>query len=280
MILGDEQISHSRPLEGRVALVTGAAQGIGRGIARSLGDAGARVMLSDINQRAGEETTRLLRESGHDADFTACDLSSADAISALVAATAQRDGRLDVIVNNARPRLSVDPFPANLASWDLALNVMVKAPALTIAAALPHLASSGAASVINIASTNAFLVSHQPLVYHVAKAAIVQLTRHLAVELGPRGIRVNAICPALVDIEDRPKKLSDDPAFATVIESIVPLKRAASVHDIGSLVVFLSSDQSAYLTGQAIVLDGGMTIGDQFTSATRAIDSVHGGRPR
>lgn len=258
-----------KSLSGRIALVTGAAQGIGRVMARSLGLAGARIILSDLREDAGEETASQLRGQGIEARFVVADLSQGEQITNMVDRAAQFFGGLDILVNNARPRLSYEAFPASMESWDHAMAVLLKAPALAIAAALPHLERSAAAAVINISSTNAFLISQQPVTYHVTKAAILQLTRHLAVELGPKGIRLNAICPGIVDLDDRPQKLTDDPVNRLVAETVVPLGRAGTAEDIGNLAVFLAGGLAAYITGQAFTIDGGMTLGDQFAFAKR-----------
>lgn len=238
-------------------------------MAQSLGQAGARIILCDLREDAGEDAAARLQSQGIEARFVAVDLSQGEQVNSMVNRAAQFFGGLDILVNNARPPLSYKPFPASMESWDYAMDVLLKAPALAIAAALPHLERSNSAAVINISSTNAFLISQQPVTYHVTKAAILQLTRHLAVELGAKGIRLNAICPGIVDLEDRPQKLLDDPTNRLVAETVVPLGRAATAEEIGNLAVFLASDLAAYITGQAFTIDGGMTLGDQFAVAKR-----------
>ena len=228
-------------------------------------------MLSDRDASIGEATAKMLRDNGAVARFVAGDVARDSDIAAAVASTVSDFGGIDILVNCARPYLRQQDFPACLQDWNLAMDVLVKAPALATSYALPYLAKSGRGSVINVSSTNAFHISHQPLPYHVAKAAVAHMTRHLAHELGPRGIRVNAICPALVDVDDRAQKLTDSAVNRKIVEAIVPLRRAATVEEIGSLAVFLCSDQAGYVTGQIIVIDGGLTLGDQFSAATKTI---------
>ena len=260
-------------------MIFGAAGGIGRGIALSLSKSGVRIMLSDRDVALGEATAKILRDRGADARFTAGDVASEGDVAAVVAAAVSDFGGVDILVNSARPQLPQRDFPACMQDWNLAMDVLVKAPALATAHALPHLARSGRGVVVNVSSTNAVNISHQPLPYHIAKAAVAHMTRHLAHELGPRGIRVNAICPALVDLEGRTQKLTDNPINRKIVEAIVPLKRAATVEEIGSLAVFLCSDQASYLTGQIIVIDGGMTLGDQFSAAAKAIAAFEVDQP-
>lgn len=261
----------------RIALIFGAAHGIGRGIATSLARSGNRIMLSDCDEAAGQAAAKVLRDAGADASFAAGDVASDTDIAAVVAATASRFGGIDILVNCARPYLAKQDFPACMQDWNLAMDVLVKGPALATSYALPHLEKSGRGAVVNVSSTNAFHISHQPLPYHVAKAAVAHMTRHLAHELGPRGIRVNAICPALVDVDSRAQKLTDSAVNRKIVKAIVPLKRAATVDEIGDLAVFLCSGKAGYLTGQIIVIDGGMTLSDQFSAATRTIDAFKAG---
>lgn len=262
-----------KPLQGRTALITGAGRGVGKGIADRLSAAGAAVMIADIQENAAEAVSATLTQKGRRAAHVVTDLADTAAISHMINATIAAFGGLDILVNNARPRISNASFPDNMESWDLAMDVMVTAPAHTIASALPYLEASEHASVLNISSTNAFLISQQPVAYHVAKAAILQLSKHLAYELGPKNIRVNTICPGLVDLEDRPKMLTDDPVHKKVVENIVPLGRASSVADIGGVAVFLCSDAAGYITGQSFTVDGGVSLGDQFACSMRVLEA-------
>jgi glucose 1-dehydrogenase len=261
-----------KPLKGRTALVTGAGRGIGKAIAQSLGMAGAAIVYVDLDKAALESAVSELNHLGGKAVEMVADVRSEDQIREAIEKAVNTFGSLDVLVNNARPHINIGPFPENMVDWDLALDVMLKAPALAVAEALPHLKKSGNASVINISSTNAFVVSQQPVTYQVAKAGLLQLTRYLAHELGEHGIRVNTICPGVIDMPERNSPFTNDPILRKVADEVIPLKRAGSPEEIGSAAVFLASDDSSYMTGQSIVLDGGITIGDQFYVGTRLIN--------
>ena len=252
-----------------MALITGAARGIGRVMARSFAEEGTAVVIADLEEAAGEAVTGEIRREGGQALFIKTDLRQEMDIRAMVEATVKAFTRLDVLINNARPRLQRLPFAESLEEWDLAMAVLLKAPVLAAKYAFPHLAASGG-SIINIGSTNAFFISHQPAAYHVAKAGLVQLTRYLAQEFGPQGVRVNCICPGLVDVPDAKTPLTSDPVNKAVTELIVPLQRAASPEDIARAALFLSTTSSAYLTGQVLTIDGGVTAGDHFHAARRA----------
>jgi len=259
---------------GRVVLVTGAAQGIGKVLGMKFGLAGAKVVLVDIQEDLGKAAVEDFLEIGIEAHFIRADLEIESDIESMIEETVKVFGRLDVLINNARVPLLKTKFPASLVDWDRGLSVMLKAPAFASGFALPHLEKSGLGNIINISSINGSLISAQQLTYHIAKAAILQLTRHLAVELAPKNIRVNAICPGLVDVEDRSAMFSQDPVNNFLIEHVVPLGRAANPQEIGDLALFLASPKASYITGQSYTIDGGMTLPDQFAVAKRVFDSI------
>lgn len=259
-------------LAGKVVLVTGSARGIGSVIARVFAEAGASVVLCDVRDEAGVATAKAINDAGYSALFTKADLRREDDIKRMIDFSVDNFHRLDILINNARPSMRNVSFIESLDEWDVAMDILVKAPALAIKYAVRYFLKTGGGAVINIASTNAFLVSHQPAAYHVAKAAILQLTRYAAYELGPKGIRVNAICPALVDLYDEDKPLTSNPTNKAITELIVPLRRAALAEEIADAAVFLSSESSSYITGETLTVDGGLTLGDQFHGARKAFD--------
>ena len=256
-------------MRGKVALVTGAARGIGRIIAKELAKADLKVIVNDIEEEAGKSTVEDILAVGHEGFFIKGDLRREDSIKALVETGVQHFGQLDIVINNARPDLRILPFEESFSEWDLAMDVLLKAPALLAKYAVAELRNVGGGSIINIGSTNAFFVSHQPLAYHVAKAGLIQLTRYLACEFGSEGVRVNCVCPGLVDIYDNNKPLTSDPTNKAIAEFSVPLKRAAFAEEIAEAVLFLCSDSSAYITGQVLTIDGGITLNDHFHLARK-----------
>ena len=258
-------------LRGKVALVTGAARGIGRIIAKELAEADLKVIVNDIEEEAGKSVVEDILAVGHEGFFIKGDLRREDFIKALVETGVQHFGRLDIVINNARPDLRILPFEESFSEWDLAMDVLLKAPALLAKYAVAELRKVGGGSIINIGSTNAFFVSHQPLAYHVAKAGLIQLTRYLACEFGSEGVRVNCVCPGLVDIYNNNKPLTSNPTNKAIAELSVPLKRAAFAEEIAEAVLFLCSDSSAYITGQVLMIDGGITLTDHFHLARNVL---------
>ena len=257
-------------LAGRVALVTGAAQGIGYAIARTLVAHGAVVAIADIQLEAGEAAARTLREAGGKAHFIAADLTDEGTIAATVAACVAELGGLHILVNNAGPSYRVRvPFEQQTgAGWDTTQALMLRGYMLAAQAASPHLAAGGA--IVNLSSVLARSISHESCAYHVAKAGVEHLTRYLAHNLGPRGVRVNAVAPGLVDRESGPR-LSDNPQNRAVIDVAVPLGRAATADDIAEAVAFLGGPAAAYITGHTLVVDGGLSLGEPFGVARAAL---------
>lgn len=260
---------------GKCALVTGGAQGIGRGIVRAFVQAGARVVIADLFPEKAED---LVKEHPGQVRAVKTDLSKAEDISNLLERTQEAFGRLDFVVNNARPKLERTPQPAPvdqtlLDGWTTGIDVLLKAPALVVKSALPLLRKSETPSVVNIVSTNALFIAPQPMVYHVAKAGLIQMTRYLAYVLGPERIRVNSLGPGIVDVMDTPRPLTTVPVNKATADIAVPLKRAATVEDIAQSVLYFCSPASAYVTGQTLLLDGGITLGDQFHVTRQALQS-------
>ena len=252
-------------LEGRIALVTGGAQGIGAGIARVLADNGARVSIIDVQSR---NASKLARDIGGCA--VAVDLTTEQGCRAAVEDTVAALGGIDIIVNNAAPARNRDLIGEISGSdWDLHAALVVQAVTRLVEAAQPHLKPG--ASIINISSVTAHSVGVDQCSwpYHASKAGLNQLTRYLACRLGPDGIRVNAVAPALVD-RDEGRKLSDDPEMARIIGATVPLGRAGSAADIGNAVAFLCSEAASYITGQVLVIDGGLGAREVFGAGISA----------
>ena len=264
----------------KTVLITGASQGIGKVMAMKFARKGFSVAIADINQDLGKMVEKEIIALGAKVLFIKADLSKERDIKKMIDSVVKRYGGLDHVINNARPKLSVASYAENIGEWDLAMDVLLKAPALTVKYALPYLKKSKG-SIINMVSTNAFFISHQPASYHVAKAGLVQLTKYLAAEFGYLGIRSNAICPGLVDLYDGNKPLTGNKHNKVIAECVVPLGRAAKAEEIAQAVLFLCSDEAAYITGQILHVDGGITLGDHFHVARKAyfrnaIDKIKG----
>jgi glucose 1-dehydrogenase len=261
--------SNSINLKKRVAIIVGAAQGICKSMAKYMATLGYTIVVTDQQKEKGTKVSKEIQRNGGEAIFHEVNLLDKQSISALVENVGIQLGQIDCIVNGARSHLKENSFPASMSEWDNAMQVMLKAPAILISEALPWLRKSNNASVVNISSTNAYLISQQPISYHVAKAGLVQLTKSLAVELGSEKIRVNAVCPGLVEKPDRQKPTLSDPLHNQIIESVVPLQEPCTADQIGATVAFLCSDEAQSITGQSLIVDGGMTLIDQHFACSR-----------
>ena len=249
-------------MAGKVALVTGSSRGIGRAIAEAYADAGAKVVVSSRREGACERVAQAIRSRGAEAVAIACNVSDRDAIDALVAGAVERLGPIDVLVGNA----AVNPYYGPLRdiedrAWDKTMGTNVRSNLWLCNRVIPGMAQRGAGAVILVSSIAAFKGDAALGAYAVSKAAEIQLVRSLAVEWGPAGVRVNAIAPGLVKT-DFARALWEDDARKAARERVTPLRRIGEPEDVAGAAVFLASRAGAYVTGQCIVVDGGVTIAD------------------
>lgn len=247
-------------LKGRVAVVTGAGSGIGRGIAMCLAEDGAAVLINDINPEGAEETRRLLTSHG-ETDVIVADISTPEGAQATIEAANRLYGRLDLLVNNAgrqgnKPMTELDPR-----EWDAILNVNLKGVYLCSRSATPFLAKNGG-SIVNISSVHATATIQGFTAYAASKAGIVGLTRALALECAPLGIRVNAVSPGTIDtplLQEFFDSFENPDQARKEYLKFHPIGRFGTPRDIGKLVAFLASDDAEFITGAEIIADGGMT---------------------
>lgn len=253
-----------------MALITGGAQGIGLGIARVLAEHGTSIAIVDIQKEAGAAAVDALCKNGANAVFIEADVSDEKSIKGMVHACEKKFGVLDILVNNAAQsnRVRVSFEEQSLSEWDGYYNLMVRGYMLVTKQAAPLLRKSMKGCVVNVSSLLARYIAHEPCGYHVSKAGVEHLTRYLAVEYGPMGVRVNAVAPGLVQRDDAPK-ITDNTVNKIVAEAGIPLARAASAAEVGRVVLFLCSDDASYVTGQVISVDGGLSVTEPFGMARR-----------
>lgn len=263
-----------KPLCGRTAIVTGCAQGIGAGICRSLIQAGANVLGVDIQ----EQKLRILKTSTY---FSAgdrfvaynADITIEDSCKKIVEEAFRVFGAIDILINCAAPSRNRDALKSpSLSDWSTHSKLMIEAPVLLAEAARELLSKSEHGAIVNISSVLGYSIAKDQasISYHVAKAGLDQLTKWLAVRFGEYGVRVNAVAPGLVDREGG-ARLSEHPQFGSLIKNITPLGRVGSYQDIGNAVVFLCSEFASYITGQVLVVDGGLGILEVFGAASKSL---------
>lgn len=253
----------SRSIAGHVAIVTGAASGMGRATAHLLADEGARVVVADLGAgRVDAVVEEIHRVHGEAAALGAVtDVADPQQLGDLVSSTVDWAGRLDIVVNNAGVSVLNSPFmdePEFESSWAQTLDVNITAHARLVRLALPHLLESPAARIVNIASTEALVSTAGLGAYAATKAGVIGLTQSLAVELGRHGITVNAICPGPIDTAMTAG--IDDESKATYARRRVPLRRYGQPEEVAQMTLNLCLPASSFVNGTHIPVDGGMSV--------------------
>lgn len=248
-------------LADRVAIITGSTKGIGKAIAESMAAKGAKVVISSRKADACDRVAEDIRRAGGDAIAIACNVSRKPEVEALISQTVKHWGRIDILVCNA----GVNPYYGPLAglsdeAFDKIVGTNVKSNLWLCNLAIPGMAERGWGAVVIISSIGG--IRGTPVLggYGISKAADFALARNLAVEWGPRNVRVNCIAPGLVKT-DFARALWEDPERLAKRNADTPLRRIGEPHEIGPIATFLASDAASFITGQVIVADGGVTIG-------------------
>lgn len=246
-------------LKNKVAIVTGGGTGIGRGISIMLAKEGAYVAVCGRRKDPLETTVKEIENSGGEAIYVETDVTSVDQIQEMVETTLMKWGQIDILVNNAGVYIPDDIMATSETEWEKVLNVDVKGVFLVSKAVLPHMLKQEKGKILNIASIAGLFGFEKSAAYCAAKGAVVNLTREMALDYAPRGISVNAIAPGVIESDMTKPMLSDDASKDSFLTNI-PVGRIGKPKDIAHAAVFLVSDESEYIVGQTIVVDGGWTI--------------------
>jgi len=246
-------------LTGKKAFVTGASRGIGQAIAVALAQAGADLALVARSEDGLAATAEQAAKAGREAHVIPADVTRQDAVEAAVAAAIDRLGHVDIVVNNAGGANFAVPFlDLRLPGWDKLIRLNLDSAVYVCRAIGGHLVGRGTGSVINVASVAGLTASPFLSPYGAAKAGLISLTKTLAVEWASRGVRVNALCPGWTETELNRHLWEDDTAGKATVAT-VPMQRWGRAEEMTGPAVFLASDASSYMTGQALVIDGGQT---------------------
>jgi NAD(P)-dependent dehydrogenase (short-subunit alcohol dehydrogenase family) len=256
----EERAGRLLSLEGKVAMVTGAASGIGHGISLRLAEMGAFVAVLDIDEIQGRACVAEIEAQDGAALFLKCDVRSAADCRRAVEAVIQRSGKIDILCNCAGIAIRKDIVDLTEDEWDLALDVTLKGIYLLSREVLPHMARNGGGSIINIGSGWALKGGPRAASYCAAKGGAVNLTRAMAIDHGKHSIRVNCVCPGDVDtpmLRSECAQLGEDRGTFLREAANRPLARVGTPDDVANAVLFLASPMSSWITGAALVVDGG-----------------------
>lgn len=248
----------NQPFSGKVALVTGAASGIGRASAITFAQQGAKVVVADVLVEAGEETVQMIKEAGGDAIFIATDVSKASEVEALVRQTVTHYGRLDVAHNNAAIEGALAPTASYTEEdWDRTINVNLKGTWLCMKYEILQMLQQGGGAIVNTASVVGLVGTMGLPAYCASKGGVVQLTKAAALEYAKAGIRINAVCPGAT-YTPMLNRLLAQPEAETGMLATIPLGRISKPEEVAAAAVWLCSDAASYVTGHIMVVDGGL----------------------
>ena len=255
--MDQEKLKTLFDVRGRVAIITGGTRGIGRAVAEGLVCAGANVVVASRKREACAEAEQRLNDLGGGVALgVPTHMGELDALHRLTRATVERFGGIDIVVNNAANALTQPLGQFTPEAWQKSFDVNLRGPVFLVQSALPHLERSPHAAVVNVISAGAFLFSANVAMYGAAKAALMGFTRSMAADFAPRGIRVNALAPGTVDTD---MVRANTPEAQDAMANASPMRRAADPDEMVGPVLYLVSDASSFMTGQVLLVDGGLT---------------------
>ena len=251
-------------LRDKNVVVTGGASGIGRAICELFSKEGANLVIGDLDAQGGRETVARVRNFGGQAEFFATDVSDESNVQTLIEHAAKSLGGIDIVMNNAAAFIFGKVEDVSKSDWDKVMSVNVVGPANMVRYALPYLRQSSAGAVVNMASVSSFVAAPAFIPYNSSKGALLQLTRSLALDLAADGIRVNCVCPGAIYTPATEKHLEfegrDRDEFMTEEANASFLKRLGTPEEVAFAALFLASEESSFITGAHIVVDGGATV--------------------
>ena len=248
--------------ENKVAIVTGGGSGIGGATARRLASDGAKVIIGDINEETSHQNVSTIISDGGIAKAFIANIGVSSELKNLIEFAIDTWGQLDILVNNAYSR----PARGNAVEiseedWDESFSILLKAHYLGTKFAVPHMINSGGGNIVNIASVHGALAAPKALIYDTAKAAVIQMTKQMAIDFGPENIRVNSILPGHIVTETvQSNRWDSNPSGLEFFHNQYPLRKVGETKDIANAISFLCSEDASFITGHGLVVDGGLSI--------------------
>lgn len=245
---------------GEVALVTGAANGIGRGTALAFAANGLKTVVSDVDASGGAETVELIRKAGGEATFIRCDVTNEEDVRQLMDGCVKSYGRLDYAFNNAGIDIEKGKLAdGTMAEFDAIMNVNVKGVYLCMKYQIPIMLAQGGGAIVNTGSVASLFAAPKMSIYSASKHAVLGLTKSAAVEYARKNIRINAVCPAVIDTDMFRRACEDDPKLVQMVTMVHPLARIGKIEEVAAAVLYLCSDGAGFTTGLALPVDGGFS---------------------
>ncbi|PRH87473.1 oxidoreductase [Labrys okinawensis] len=251
-------------LENRIAIVTGSGSGIGQAGALAMAREGAIVVVADRDNDAGEATASMIRAQGGRADAVTTDVADDTAVERLIGGTLDRHGRIDILHNHAGIQVGGPLTEVSPDGFDASWRINVRAHFLAARLAMPAMIAAGGGVILNTASNSGVFYDREMIAYATSKHAVVAMTRQMALDYARHKVRVNALCPGWVDTpfnEPFIAQMGGRAAIEAYVREKIPMGRWATAEEIAEAILFLVSDRSAFMTGQALVVDGGESIG-------------------
>lgn len=258
--------------EKKIVLVTGGARGIGKNIARKFVSAGASVIIVDNDNIKGIKTQKELNINGQNVKYVNCDLREIDQIDEMMAGLFNKYGKIDILINNARAGVRTAPLKETEVNFQITLEVSLRAPLFLSQSFINYCTTKeNADCILNISSVAALNVGGESISYHLAKAALENLTRYLAVHGGPFGIRVNAIRPGFIVQDEHVERYEHESnkKYRYIVKHSHPLKNYGTSDDVANAALFLCSGFAGFITGQVLTIDGGLMCQDPFATSLR-----------
>ncbi len=246
-------------LENKTAIITGAGSGIGRAIAVIFAKEGAKVVVADLNEKGGEETVKQIESKGGEAVFIKTDVSKDECINKMAETCLSKFGRIDILVNNAGIVKSGSLAETSEEDWDQVMNIDLKGVFLGSKRVVPEMEKQGKGKIVNTASIAGLVGFNELSAYCAAKGGVIALTREMALELAPKNINVNCIAPGVIKTA-MTEGMLEDPAAKKDLEDSTPYPRLGEPEDIAYAALYLASDESDFVNGEVLVVDGGWII--------------------